>query len=177
MNSGSKPSSLRALAGPRVRFQAIARVPSGSPAVLHLSNPIHDLDAPGTALILAERGLSLRSAHAIVTRLFDEGNAVVDIPTVESLEVVTAALAECGVEATPYGSPDRIDVRAIRSALAVSQEEFALRFGLELSSVRNWEQGRSQPDTATRSFLLMIRTHPDTVRETLRDHGRQVAAE
>jgi len=177
MSSVSKAFSFEVLAGPRVRIRGVDRAPSGSPAILHLAAVSPTFDAPGAALALAERGLSLRAARQAVTRLFDEGCAVVSLPSVEDPKAAAYALAACGVVADPYGSPDRVDVRAIRDRSGLSQETFALVFGLDPASVRNWEQGRSVPDTATRSFLLMIRDHPETVRDTLRDHGRRQAAE
>jgi putative transcriptional regulator len=40
--------------------------------------------------------------------------------------------------------------RIIRRALGLSQEEFAARFHLPLGALRDWEQGRRDPDTAAR---------------------------
>ncbi|HWY63227.1 MAG TPA: hypothetical protein VNW15_15090 [Rhizomicrobium sp.] len=39
--------------------------------------------------------------------------------------------------------PEKIDVRAIRKNLKMSQETFALHFGFSAARVRDWEQGRS----------------------------------
>lgn len=38
------------------------------------------------------------------------------------------------------------DVRAIRAGLGLTQDEFARVFQLSLATVRDWEQGRYQPD-------------------------------
>ncbi|GIK98575.1 MAG: transcriptional regulator [Alphaproteobacteria bacterium] len=63
--------------------------------------------------------------------------------------------------------PDRIDVRAIRRRTGLSQQKFAARFGFALSALRNWEQGRRQPDPAARAFLRVIDREPEAVSRAL----------
>jgi putative transcriptional regulator len=63
--------------------------------------------------------------------------------------------------------PNAIDVRAIREKLGLSQEEFALRFGFSLGTVRHWEQGRRYPDGAARVLLTVIDRQPKAVDEAL----------
>jgi DNA-binding transcriptional regulator YiaG len=86
---------------------------------------------------------------------------------VESVEALTRDLAACNVVAKPNGPPLREDDKAIRERMELSQEQFALEFGLELATVRNWEQGRSEPDTAARNFLMTIARDPNAVRHAL----------
>jgi len=57
----------------------------------------------------------------------------------------------------------RVDVRAIRESLRLSQEEFALRFGFSLGTLRGWEQGRRQPDGPSRILLRVIMKDPEVV--------------
>jgi len=52
--------------------------------------------------------------------------------------------------------PADVDVRAIRQKLRLSQDAFAQRYGLTAARVRDWEQGRSKPDSAARAYLLVI---------------------
>jgi putative transcriptional regulator len=59
------------------------------------------------------------------------------------------------------------DIRAIRRALKLTQEEFAARFGLSLGAVRDWEQGSHQPDRAARTLLRVIAFNPDLVEQAL----------
>jgi putative transcriptional regulator len=47
-------------------------------------------------------------------------------------------------------------VRTIRRALGLTQEEFATRFRIPLGTLRDWEQGRSEPDQTARSYLRAI---------------------
>ena len=59
-------------------------------------------------------------------------------------------------------------VRVIRRALRLSQEEFAERFHSPLGTLRDWEQGRKEPDTAARAYLRVIGHNPGAVTEALR---------
>ena len=58
-------------------------------------------------------------------------------------------------------------VRVIRRALGLSQEEFATRFHIPLGTLRDWEQGRKDPDTAARAYLRVIGHNPAAVIEAL----------
>jgi putative transcriptional regulator len=58
-------------------------------------------------------------------------------------------------------------VRVIRRALGLSQEEFASRFYIPLGTLRDWEQGRKEPDTAARAYLRVIGHNPAAVTEAL----------
>jgi putative transcriptional regulator len=64
--------------------------------------------------------------------------------------------------------PRRIDVRAIRTKLGMTQQEFAGEFGFSVNTLRHWEQGKRQPEGPTRAYLLVIDRAPDTVRKVLR---------
>ena len=61
----------------------------------------------------------------------------------------------------------RPNVRAVRRKLGMSQEEFAQAFGFNLATLRDWEQGRSTPEQAVRSYLKVIASDPDAVRAML----------
>ncbi|WP_426034188.1 helix-turn-helix domain-containing protein [Cypionkella sp. TWP1-2-1b2] len=64
-------------------------------------------------------------------------------------------------------SVHRVDVRAIRESLRLSQEEFAIRFGFSLGTLRGWEQGRRQPDGPSRVLLRVIMNDPMAVQRAL----------
>ncbi len=57
--------------------------------------------------------------------------------------------------------------KIIRRALELTQEEFALRYRIPLGTLRDWEQGRSQPDQATRAYLTLIARDPEHVERRL----------
>jgi len=61
-------------------------------------------------------------------------------------------------------------VRAVRQRLGMTQEQFAEAFRLPIGTVRDWEQGRSEPDAPARALLRVIEREPDAARRAL-DHG------
>jgi putative transcriptional regulator len=64
--------------------------------------------------------------------------------------------------------PADIDVKAIRTKLNMTQEEFAGRFGFSINTLRHWEQGRRVPEGPTRAYLLVIDRNPKAVQKALR---------
>ena len=59
------------------------------------------------------------------------------------------------------------DVRAIRRQLRMSQQEFAHVYRIPLATLKNWEQGRRQPDAPAAAYLQVIAKHPHEAREAL----------
>jgi putative transcriptional regulator len=57
--------------------------------------------------------------------------------------------------------------KIIRRALQLTQGEFALRYHIPIGTLRDWEQGRSEPDQPTRAYLTLIARDPKRVEETL----------
>jgi len=43
----------------------------------------------------------------------------------------------------------------LRRALALTQEEFAARSKIPLGTLRDWEQGRSEPDQPAKAYLTL----------------------
>lgn len=64
-------------------------------------------------------------------------------------------------------APETVDVRAIREALGLTQEQFAARFGFSVWSVRNWEQGVRRPEGPARVLLRVIEREPEAVTRAL----------
>jgi DNA-binding transcriptional regulator YiaG len=59
------------------------------------------------------------------------------------------------------------DVKRIRERFGLSQAEFAIRFGFEIDTVQNWEQGRNRPDQAMQLLLKIIEAYPEDVEAVL----------
>ena len=57
--------------------------------------------------------------------------------------------------------------KIIRRALELTQEEFAARYHIPLGTLRDWEQGRAEPDQPTRAYLMVIARDPDHVNRLL----------
>ncbi len=58
-------------------------------------------------------------------------------------------------------------VKIIRRALGLSQDEFAARYQIPIGTLRDWEQGRATPDQAARAYLTVIARDPEAVRKAL----------
>jgi putative transcriptional regulator len=58
-------------------------------------------------------------------------------------------------------------VRTLRRALRLSQEEFATRYRIPVCTLRDWEQGRKEPDAAAKAYLHVIASEPEMVRRAL----------
>jgi putative transcriptional regulator len=58
-------------------------------------------------------------------------------------------------------------VKVMRKALGLTQEEFAAHFHIPLGTLRDWEQGKSEPDTCARAYLKVIARNPKAVTDAL----------
>ncbi|HYD98213.1 MAG TPA: helix-turn-helix domain-containing protein [Alphaproteobacteria bacterium] len=69
--------------------------------------------------------------------------------------------------------PERVDVRAIRGRLGLTQAAFCARFGFSLDTLRKWEQGVRQPEGPARAYLKVIDRNPAAVEAALSDAAQQ----
>ncbi len=58
-------------------------------------------------------------------------------------------------------------VKTIRRALRLTQEEFAARYHIPLGTLRDWEQGRSEPDQTAKAYLKVIAANPEAIYQAL----------
>ena len=58
-------------------------------------------------------------------------------------------------------------VKIIRRALRLTQEEFATRYHIPLGTLRDWEQGRSEPDQTAKAYLKAIAVNPEAIYQAL----------
>lgn len=65
--------------------------------------------------------------------------------------------------------PADIDVREIRAATKLTQDDFAAVFGFTVAQIRDWEQHRSRPLGGVRAYLLLIKSNPRAVMDMLRE--------
>ena len=69
-----------------------------------------------------------------------------------------------GMRVTKVETPD---VRAIRLGLKMSQHRFATAYRIPLPTLKNWEQGRRQPDAPAVAYLLAIKRRPKEIMEAV----------
>ncbi|TIO04628.1 helix-turn-helix domain-containing protein [Mesorhizobium sp.] len=98
--------------------------------------------------------------------MVDQGKAFVTVPCVDDLRALKDELSSAGVIAKVH-APQPISVREVRDRTKLSQEAFSVRYGLDLATLRNWEQGRSEPDAAANTLLWIIARNPEAVEESL----------
>ena len=67
--------------------------------------------------------------------------------------------------------------KKLRRTLGLTQEEFAERYTLSLGTIRDWEQRRSEPDAAAKSYLRLIAKDPKWVAYALARKPHPVATE
>jgi len=82
-------------------------------------------------------------------------------------EALAHARGEIELPSYTVTVPERIDVAKLRRRLGLSQAAFARAFGLEVTALHAWEQGRRQPDRAARVLLAVIAKEPQAVLRAL----------
>lgn len=63
--------------------------------------------------------------------------------------------------------PRPVDVKALRTKVKMTQEEFAAKFGFSTATLRHWERGDRQPHGASLVLLNVIERNPRAVIEAL----------
>ena len=61
------------------------------------------------------------------------------------------------------------DIKSLRTQTRLSQPDFAALLGVEVSTLRNWEQGRREPTGPAKALLRAIRKDPTNVLRALAD--------
>jgi putative transcriptional regulator len=86
-------------------------------------------------------------------------------------EVTAAAMAD--PDARPM-TPEQLEnakrvprIRTLRRALRLTQEEFAAQYHIPVGTLRDWEQGRTEPDQPARAYLTVIAADPEGVSRRL----------
>jgi putative transcriptional regulator len=82
-----------------------------------------------------------------------------DTPMRPMTEAEIEAAAEADPDTRPM-TPEELRsvrrvprVKTLRRALGLTQEEFAARYHIPLGTLRDWEQGRCEPDQPARAYL------------------------
>ncbi len=73
-------------------------------------------------------------------------------------------------DAMPFTDADGVALRIqmIRKGLSLSQAQFATQFHIPLATLKDWEQGRRQPEAAAWAYLQVIEGEPAAVRRALK---------
>jgi len=60
------------------------------------------------------------------------------------------------------------DIAALRRFVGLTQAEFARAMGISVHTLRNWEQGRRQPEGPAVALLRIAARHPRIIRENIK---------
>ncbi|MEH1845236.1 MAG: helix-turn-helix domain-containing protein [Nostoc sp.] len=86
-------------------------------------------------------------------------------------EIVAAALSDpdaLPMTETELRNARRVPrVKTMRRALHLTQEEFAARYHIPLGTLRDWEQGRTEPDQTAKAYLKVIAANPEAIYQAL----------
>jgi putative transcriptional regulator len=79
-------------------------------------------------------------------------------------EIMQAALADPDAQPITEENFHRMKrvprSKTIRRALSLTQEEFAERYRIPIGTLRDWEQGRTEPDQTAQTYLSLIARDP-----------------
>ena len=151
--------------GQQVQIRDVDRVSSGSPVRLSLTQA-SGATTPEAARILMKRHVSMRAAHTALTEMIENGTGYILVPVVEDVATLRGELSSIGIIAKVH-APRKISAREVREQTGLSQDAFALRYGLDVSTLRNWEQDRSEPDAAATTLLWTIARNPSAVEQSI----------
>jgi putative transcriptional regulator len=100
-----------------------------------------------------------------------------DMPMRAMTEAEITAAAAADPDARPM-TPEELRtarrvprVKTLRRALGLTQQEFAARYQIPLGTLRDWEQGRTEPDQPARAYLKVIARDPEGARAALAESG------
>lgn len=82
-------------------------------------------------------------------------------------DALAHARGELGLPTYTVKVPEHVDVAKLRHRLGLSQAGFARAFGLDVTALHAWEQGRRRPDRAARVLLAVIAKEPQAVMRAL----------
>ena len=60
------------------------------------------------------------------------------------------------------------DIAALRRFVGLTQADFARAIGISVHTLRNWEQGRIQPEGPAVALLRIAARHPRIIRENIK---------
>lgn len=155
--------------------QDVCQALSGSPVDLKIRASSSNINIPSAVVSLARGGVPMIRAKRAMNVVVERRETVLHVPKVEDVAALSSELAKCGVAATRISS-DKPDVSKIRASLAMTQDEFALTFNIDVAALRNWEQNRCEPDRTAQSYLRVIAFDPGTASKAQEEFAREYPA-
>jgi DNA-binding transcriptional regulator YiaG len=111
-------------------------------------------------------GLTLRAGHAIAERLAETRLAVCEIAEGANIPVLETDLLAMNVHTWRRRPMHPGLIAEVRSRHGLSEREFAVVLGIDVDTLRNWEQGRDRPDVSTLNLVMAFDKAPELIEQT-----------
>lgn len=137
---------------------------SDFPAVNVLFQTTGPIDPVRFIRLLLDSGVTLRRARMTMDRLATLGAKIAVQISADKVDSVLDGAKKFNVAASRLKTP-RANPKEIRERQGYSQAEFASLYGLEIGTLKNWEQGINEPDAPAMLLLELINRLPEVVIE------------
>lgn len=124
----------------------------------------------------------IRSDGTIVEVLEDGNESLISVPPLRPMtdeEVHSAAFSDpdaCPMTTDGLRKARRVSrAKSLRWSLNLTQQEFSNRYQIPLGTLRDWEQGRTEPDQPAKAYLKVIAHDPEGVRRALLKTEKRVS--
>ncbi len=114
---------------------------------------------------LRAAGLTLKAAHAAITRLAEADLAVCRIAEGADIPALARDLAPLDVLVYRRRCVTPAIVAEVRARHGLSQREFAEVLGIDIDTLQNWEQGRNRPDAAALNLVMAFDKAPELIQQ------------
>lgn len=68
-------------------------------------------------------------------------------------------------------TPEQLLVISVRKQLKKTQADFSRLLGIPVATIRDWEQGRKQPDSAAVTLIKVAQKHPEVLEDIAADYS------
>lgn len=140
--------------------------------VLRPEGAVSAINVIAATRALARCGIRLLKAKRAVESVIADGEVILDLPKVDSRDRLASNLAAAGMRPEFLRKKPLIKskdvskkwVRKVREVAGLTQEQFALAYGVDLKTLQKYEQGDSVPAASILSYLQMIEADPQAVK-------------
>ena len=113
-------------------------------------------------------------AKRVVEAVQQSSEFAVAVPLLEDPQALGAELRTAGIAASVVDQAP-VDVAAVRKRQNLTQEQFALRYNLDLDTVQNWERGRRKMDKAAENYIRVIDYASDSAARAQEKHSIEIS--
>src|SRR5512132_2931564 len=115
----------------------------------------------------------MRDDGTLVELLSDGTERPIPVTLMRPMTEAEVAAAAADPDARPFTPEELAKARRVprtktlRRTFGLTQEEFSARYHIPLGTLRDWEQGRTEPDQPARAYLTVIAGDPEGVLRAL----------